>query len=420
MNNLAIAFTIVNATALLTIPRKYAFLPLIIGACYMTRAQGFDIGSASFNVVRMLIFIGFIRIILRNERPIGLGNIIDKMVLFWAAAAISSSIFHQEISSALVYRLGLVYDICGIYFLCRIFCQSYDELIFLIRATVVLLLPIATAMLIEQIKTFNMFSYFGGVSQIPPIREGRIRAQGPFSHPILAGTVGAICLPLSICIWNKHKKTSLLGNIVCITIIYCSSSSGPVLSTMAAIGALLLWKFRKKMKFFKWIGVISYILLDLMMNRPAYYIMSSIDVAGGSTGWHRARLIQSAFEHINEWWAGGTDYTRHWMPTGVSWSPNHTDITNYYIKMGVIGGLPLMIALIAIFWFSYKSLGKLIEYEIDDTSVSKFTFWALGSSLFAIVTTSVSVNFFDQSFLFVYLIIALISSGLSAIVHKQL
>ena len=84
------------------------------------------------------------------------------------------------------------------------------------------------------------------------------------------------------------------------------------------------------------------------MKAPAYYLLARIDLTGSSTSWHRAALIDMALGHLSEWWAFGTDHTRHWMPYGVPWSDNHSDITNYYISMGVNGGLPLMLLFIAI------------------------------------------------------------------------
>ena len=139
-------------------------------------------------------------------------------------------------------------------------------------------------------------------------------------------------------VWNQKRKLAISGIFSCVSMVFCSSSSGPIVSALAGIGGLFLWHYRQRMRLVRWVAVIGYIALDLVMKAPAYFIMARVPIVPGSTGWHRARLIQSAFEHLSEWWLAGTDYTRHWMPTGVSWSPDHTDITNHYIKMGVIGG----------------------------------------------------------------------------------
>ena len=417
MNSFAIQFFLVNAVALFGFPRRLAPLPLLVGASYMTMAQGFDLGPFSFTVIRMLVVVGFLRIVVRGESLDGGPNRLDWIMVVWAAWVVTTSAFRPDIMSALVFRLGLIFNSCGTYFLFRVFFRTLDDLWELLRLTAILLLPIAIVMVFEQILFFNLFSHLGGVPEYPAVREGAIRAQGPFRHPILAGTVGAVCLPLMVGLWNRHRKTSLIGMFSCVTIIYCSSSSGPVASALAGIGGLFMWHYRHRMKLVRWVAVIGYIALDVAMKVPAYYLMARIPIVDGSTGWHRARLIQSAFQHLNEWWVAGTEYTRHWMPTGVSWSPNHTDITNHYIQMGVIGGLPLMILFILILAKGFSYVGEVVK-TIPDGSPHKFMVWALGASLFANAATMISVSYFDQSFLFLYLTLGAIGSTWSAVVQS--
>ncbi len=64
--------------------------------------------------------------------------------------------------------------------------------------------------------------------------------------------------------------------------------------------------------------------------------MARIDIIGGSQGYYRAQLIRSSLEHLSEWWATGTDYTRHWMSSGIYANNRHTDITNHFLAMGVM------------------------------------------------------------------------------------
>lgn len=410
MNKIAIVFLLINATALLVLPRRLAPLPLLLGACYVTRGQVIDLGPFSFSVLRLLILFGFIRLIFKGERLSGHMNKLDWIMLMWSASAVVSSVFHKDPSEALIFRLGLIYDVGGVYFLIRIFCRHFDDLIVLFRIIAILLLPVGLEMAYEKVEASNLFSFFGGIPETPQMRDGRIRAQGPFAHPILAGTVGATCLPLMIGLWMRHRKEALIGIIACIAMILTSSSSGPILSVMAGLGALFLWRYRERIRLFRWLFIFGYIGLDIFMNAPAYYIVTRINVVGGSTGWHRARLIESATDHIDEWWLGGTDYTRHWMPTGVSWSREHTDITNYYLKMGVIGGLPLMFLFITLLWRAFRFVGQTIQHGDSLPSEDKFIIWTLGASLFSIAATSLSVSFFDQSFLFLYLVLAVIGS----------
>jgi len=127
--------------------------------------------------------------------------------------------------------------------------------------------------------------------------------------------------------------------------------------------------------------------LELIMTRPAYFIMARIDVTGGSTGWHRAELIRSALSHLSEWWFCRTDYTRHWMPTGVTWSLEHTDITNYYLKMGVWGDYHSCYSLLPSLPGGFFRRGS-ITANGRTASEDRFFIWALGASLFSHAVTS--------------------------------
>jgi hypothetical protein len=414
MNALATIFTLISAVALLSLPRRWAPVPFLVGACYMTLNVGIEIGPFSFTIIRMLVLAGLIRIQIRGERLAGGMNTLDRLMVVWSVWMLISSVFHDNPSTAFINRLGLVLNAAGIYFLLRVFCQSFDDVAGLCRITVILLLPVAMEMIYERMTQHNIFYALGGFDRGLAVRGDRIRAQGPFGHSILAGTVGAVCLPLTIALWRTHKKIAVVGIGACAVIIMASASSAPILSAMAAIGALFLWHYRHHVRLLRRLAALCYIGLDLVMKAPAYYVMARLDFAGGSRGWHRARLIESAFEHLDEWWLGGTDYTRHWMPSGVAWSPEHTDITNHYIKMGVIGGLPLMSIFIVIMFMGFSLVGRTLRERPELSQNSRFMIWALGASLFAHAVTCISVSYFDQSFVFLYLTLAVIGSAWSA------
>lgn len=415
MNSYAILFLLCNGAALLLSPRRWAPLPLLAGACYMTLGQGFDLGPFSFTVIRVLVGIGLIRCWIRGEKLSGGFNSMDKVLLVWGVWAIASSMFHKEPGAALIFRFGLVYNVWGIYFLLRIFCQDVEDVIRLSCATALLLVPVALEMVLEHATGRNLFSALGGVPEAPMVREGRIRAQGPFAHAILAGTVGATALPLMIGIWRWRPCLAKVGAAACVVMALACSSSGPILSGLAGLFALWCWKWRDNMRALRWAAVGLYVLLDLVMKAPAYYVIARIDVVGGSTGWHRARLIESALEHLGEWWFAGTDYTRHWMATGVSWSPEHSDITNYYIQMGVWGGLPLMILFIVALWLAFKAVGLAVRSLEGQSPRMAFFVWSLGACLFAHAATAISVSYFDQSFVFLYSALAGAGSVATAI-----
>jgi hypothetical protein len=413
LNGFAVVFLLINASLVFLLPRRWALLPLFLSVCYTTRAQGILLGPLHFTVIRLILLAGFLRVMVRGPHLRGRLDRLDRLMLAWAAWLLTSSLFHDDISGALVYRLGLVYDTCGIYFLVRAFCQSFDDLVQLLRMVALVLAPVGLAMLYEKVMAFDVFSILGGVGATPYIRQGHVRAQGPFSHAILAGTVGAVCLPLTVSLWKLKRKAALLGCLACLLMVYASTSSGPVMSMLAGIFALLVWRFRHKTRWFVAFLIFGYLVMDMVMKDPAYFILARIDITGGSTGWHRARLIQSAIEHLSEWWLAGTDYTRHWMASGVSWSASHSDITNFYIQMGVWAGLPLVTLFVAQLVSGLLSVGRILR-QWGDANVPfrvQFAAWALGASLFAHVFTCISVSYFDQSYAFLYLTLAAIGSA---------
>ena len=411
MNPLALIFFLFSAIALMAVPRKWAPVALLVGCCYMTMGQGINLGGISLPIYRMLLLVGVVRVKTKGERIEGEFNTIDKLVIAWGAWVFFASFFHEwSPGSGPVYAAGYVFNLITVYFLMRIWCTDLHDVTGVIVILAFLLVPIALEMVSEKITKINQFSVFGGVPFNVAIREGKFRAQGPFRHPILAGTVGATCLPLFIGILKRHRFAGMVGlaSGVCMTL--ASASSGPAMSALAGVGAIFMWRFRNLTKAARYTAVAGYFAFGILTGEPGYYIMKRIDVSGGSTGYFRARLIESSIEHLGEWWLFGTDYTRHWMATGVSFSPNHADITNYYLSFGVTAGLVAMFLVIALLIVAFRWVGLVYRAHLEDSPADSYLIWCLGAGLFAHATTSISVSYFDQSLVFFWMNVAVISS----------
>jgi hypothetical protein len=415
MNAGPLVLVAISAVALLAVPRRWAPLPFIMTACYLSIAQAIQIGPFSFTAIRMLVAVGIVRVLLRRERLVGGLNGLDGLILAWGAWLIISGLFHQHPSDTFINRLGGAYNALGIYFLLRIFCTSIGDVVGLCRATAILLIPVAIEMLYEMRGSPSLFHVLEGRAQELYIRGGRIRAFGPFFHPILAGTVGAVCIPLMAGIWHHHRLVSLAGLVACLAMIVSSASSGPVMSALAALVGLGMWRFRCHMRAVRWGIVLVFVALAVAMNAPVYYLIARINVVDGSTGYHRALLIESAVTYFGDWWATGTDYTRHWAPSPGAVA-EHTDITNQYIGMAVNGGVLLLALFIGFFYKGFSLVGTQLRSGIPRET--QFHLWALGAALFAHAVTLLSISYFDQSFVFLYLTLGAIGSarGLEGVV----
>jgi len=411
MNPFALFLTLGSGIGLLFAPRKWAAVPLLIGCCYMTMGQGLEVGPITLPVYRLLLLFGIIRVITKSEWLYLSTNAVDKLMIFWASWVFLAGFFHEgQPGSGPIYNSGQAFDLTLFYFLLRIWLNTPSTIELSFKVLALLLVPIAITMVIEQITSKNLFSIFGGVPETSLVRNGRLRAQGPFRHPILAGTVGATCIPLFIILWNKYRKVALVGIIAGLLMVLASSSSGPVLSVMVGCSTLVLWKFRTWVGTLQFIAVIAYVVLSLVMDRPPYYLIAEIDITGGSTGWHRAFLIEQTIAHFDEWWLFGTDRTRHWMPAQGAISAAHTDVTNYYIGFAISGGLLSMLAIIFMLYKSFRYVGDLVRaHEFTNPTLAFFS-WSVGCCLLSHTITGMSVGYFDQSRIFIWLCVAIIGS----------
>jgi hypothetical protein len=380
----------------------------------MTLGQGIVIATIHLPVYRLMLLVGLLRVIVKRESLPGGLNLIDKMLIGWGAWAIFASFFHDPERAGFINSCGTVFNLTMIYFLIRIWCTDIDEVRDNIIFIAFLLVPIAIEMLMEKATGKNLFSVLGGVPENVAMREGKLRAQGPFLHAILAGTVGATCVPLFIGLLSQYRVAAIVGIVAGVVMTFASSSSGPVMSLLFGLGAVMLWRYRAHLHKMRIAAVITYLVLMIVMKQPPYYLISRIDISGGSTGWHRSFLIEQTFKHLSEWWLFGTDFTRDWMPMqGIASDPNHTDITNYYIGFGVGAGLPAMLAIIAILLIAFSWVGKILETWGDEDPNRSFMIFCFGAALFAHAATSISVAYFDQSMLFFWLTVAVISSTYS-------
>jgi hypothetical protein len=297
------------------------------------------------------------------------------------------------------------------------------DVVFLCRVVAWLLVPVALEMVYEKVSASNLFSILSDVSSVPVIREGSIRAQGPFAHAILAGTVGAIMLPLCLGLWRLHRGTAMIGAMASATMVVTSAASGPMMSAICATLGLLLWPLRRNMPALRRTAVVVYVVLMFVMKSPPYYLMARIDLSGGSTGWYRARLIESSIEHLGEWWFAGTNITRHWMPhePTLPFNTNQIDVTNHYLVQCVRGGLPLLLLFVLLLAKGFSIVGNSVRTAQKAQPGHAFFYWGLGSSLFAHAASFISVTYFDQTFVFLYITLASIAGlGSSEFVNPAL
>ncbi len=410
INSLGFIFALIAGVLLVTLPRRFALFPLLGVTCYMSQGQVVGIFGLHFTVLRILLALGWCRAFIRREVSSFRFCFIDKAFILWTVSYFILSNLLWRTSDNFIYSAGSVYNAVGIYFLFRFIIQDFEDIERLIMMLAILIVPLSIFFLIEKATGRNLFSFFGGVPDFTVIRDGKLRCQGAFRHPILAGTFAAALVPLFLSLWwiNKARLLAALGVLAAVIICITSASSGPIMTMLFGVIALSFWPLRRYMRVVRWCILISIISLHMVMKAPVWFLMARIGESIGGTGWHRAELIDQAIKHFNEWWLLGTTYTAHWMPYVLPNEPNMVDITNTYIYQGVTGGLLTMILFVLLIVLSFKAIGQFMKENYGHSVSELIIVWSVGSVLFAHAISFLSVLYFDQSVIFWYLILAII------------
>ena len=268
---------------------------------------------------------------LRHLRP----NRIDSLYLAWIAVGGLAYIVQRADFSAIVFVCGTSLDMLGAYLLARALIATMADLRQFAKIASLLAICVSLFFFFELSTGRNLFSIFGGVPATTVIRDNRLRCQGAFAHPILAGVFWAsICaLLIGAALGAKNRLLPFAGATSCVVIIGASASSTPVLGLLAAVAFWLCWPTRTKLRYAFAAMPIILTALHLVMDAPVWHLVARVSAVGGSTGYHRFVLIDSALNHFHEWWLVGTKWTGHWSEHFQTW----TSRTNTYLKEFEVG-----------------------------------------------------------------------------------
>jgi hypothetical protein len=402
---------------ILLLPRKHIIVPVLLIAFLVPVGQSVYAGGVHWLVLRIVILVGLLRVgvmTFSSKKPFLAGgfNKIDKAFLICVVAqAIGTSLLYMD-PQALVNQFGILIDFLGGYFLLRALIQdeadSYRTLKFLALLAVIL----GLCMVREQVALQNVFGQIGLGRTVPEIREGKIRSQAVFQHSLTAGTFGATLLPLFFLLWKnaRAKVLAAAGIFGCTVMTICSNSSTPLLAYVAGVLGMCLWPIRKKMKVVRWGIVVGLLALQMVMKAPFWFIIAHIDLTGGSSGYHRAELVDQFIRHFSNWWLIGTK-------DAGTWAYDLWDQQNQYVGVGESGGLVALVFFIAMISRSCAKIGK--ARKVVEGLRKEWYFWFLGAALFANLVAFFGVNYFDQVKIVWFALLAMISATTTSILQAE-
>jgi hypothetical protein len=405
LNPYALLFVILMAVFLYRLPRQFAILPILVVALYLTMNLRIVITGFDFTMLRIMFVFGWIRILRRSETRLISLNSIDKILIVRVILFIATYTILWGTTGAFVNRLGKAFDIISMYFIPRILISDLNDIERLIKTLLIMSIPIAITMLIEQATGRNLFSVFNGVPAFSMIRNGQIRSQGAFAHPILAGNFGAVLVPLIVGLWWRHriKKTLFIVGISAASIIVMTSaSSGPFVACIAGVIGLYFWFLRQRMRVIFWGIIAGLTMLHIYMKAPVWALVMRLGTSGSS--YHRFELIDQTIRHFNEWWLIGTRSTAHWGSLKTI-----GDVADFYCRIAVDSGLIGLVLFLTIISLCFKTVGRTVRQIENQPDLQKFI-WAIGASLFAHTLAFIGISYVGSNLFILYMTFAILST----------
>lgn len=387
---MGIAALIAALVALFFLPRRYALLPLILIAVALPGAQRIAVLTMDFTFIRIVILATLALAAFRGHaRGLQLGTP-DLLIGLWVLWGVTAGGILSGGFSGVLSGLGGAIDTLGAYLIGRIYIRSLADLRRLLIWLAIIAIPMLAFFLVEQFTGRNLFGLFGGVPEETMVRNGRMRAQGPFSHPLMAGVFWASLLPCLGALWMARagSRPALALSMVCMGLIVANTaSSTPIMAVLFGIFGMGLYLLRRYLRILVTGVFFALVGLHMVMDMPIWHLIARIDLSNGSTGWHRYNLIQQFINHFNEWWAFGTEFTGHW-----GWGLQ--DITNQYVLQGVAGGLLQLLLFVALLTSIFLRLGR--KLRMTRNRAAYWLLWGVGVSLFVHCMSFIAVSYFGQ------------------------
>ena len=389
-------------------PRSKMLIPIFIFFYLVPSAQRITIATLDFSFIRILLLAAFTRVLFlpASERRITFTGIDLFPILLCVAYAYSGGL-RNGLAGGFISQVGAAIDIACSYFLGRFLIRSVEDLKRTLLVTLFAAIPTAMMMLLESSTGRNLFAVFGGISFNTLIREGELRCQGPFAHPILAGLMWGLLLPFvwadfrSSANWSSRTRALVLGFFVT-TVVILSRSSTPVLAGGIALVGCVAYPIRNQFRMLKWILLAGIIFLHFAMDKGAHHLLARINVIAGSTGWHRYALMDGAISHMSEWWAVGANSSGHWG-RGLQ------DVTNYFVFHGLQGGIIALGSFCALLVCVLNSVGRAVRQAC--TNEHGYWIWAGGVFVATASLSFISVTPFGQSIAIFFLILGSVAGA---------
>ena len=428
MQGVTLTFAIIISLLAITLRPSYALAAYITGLLWYPSFLAVSIGTIDILVGRIVVVVLLLRCFFDDQiRSKFTWSRLDTCVAISMLVYVGVwlSAVPEPMLSLIENRGGFLMDTWFAYMVGRFIITDRARLISLIKCISIVLVPLAILGLIEAFIGWQpfiplwRFCPWRQEIKILEQRWGLTRAVGPFSHPILFGGSFAMFVPLIYYLRHQRNNWRSLAYIlsgIALVGALSSMSSGPWVMVIVVIFCLAMERYKQWVKPLLGFFAFSCIAIGVLSNRPFYHVLVSFANPTGGSGWHRARLMDLAIEDFNEWWFAG--YRGEDPGWGQHLGMAFTDVTNEFILVGVKYGILGVIVLCVVLAVAFR--GIISTYKKAIYPVIKSLYWALGSVLFSVVVTWLSVSFFGQLMPLFYCMLGIIGSSFHFLRYEKI
>ncbi len=422
MQNVTLLIGIAFSILTLTLRPAYALGAFITSLLWYPSWLRFSVGTIDISAGRIVVFVLLLRCLLdKRITDKFIWSRLDTWVTLSMVVYVGVNLITLPLSVALENRAGYVMDTWFAYMVARLIITDKATIISVLKFVSIALMPLAILGIIESstgwqpfvgLKRFcpwwtTMMDRWDSASEA---RMGLYRAFGPITHPIKFGCAQVMFIPLVFCLRHQRGNWRFFAYVATGFVLLgtlSSMSSGPWLMAIMAIFCLIMERYKAWVKPMIIFFIISCGIVQVISNRNIHHVIASYASVIGGAGAHRAKLIDLAAEHFDEWWAlGYKGLDPGWGPAlGMAF----TDVTNMFVLNGVYYGILGVIALCVVLVVGLRIVIRL--HNCSDNPQLKAWAWGLGSWFIIVIAGFSSVGFSGQVETLFYIILGMVGSS---------
>ncbi len=356
------------------------------------RLQLGDFRLYAYRLCLLSLFPLTLSILLRGRVRLGF---VDMILIAAGCWMVGSMIFHEGLSKGLESGGVVAFDVISAYLVGRCYLRSPAQLRRFLKAVFPGVAAIGVIFALESLSHFLLIRPAAGAilgtaieGRGAPgvvIRNGLMRAYGPFPHPILGGLLIASFLPLY---WLSFKgRLGKLGAVAALAAVFTMSSAG-IMSLIINVCSIVADRIVKVVRDVTWgliltVAFIAALLVHFLSKSGLFSVIIRYLTLDTGTGFHRLLIWEYGWAEIerhpvlgigfNDWvrpaWLHSDSVDAHWLAVGMQFG--------LPAALALVGTTVASITLLAkrrkVFAYADSKLVAAIAFSLASMSLMMFT-----------------------------------------------